>query len=436
MSRTIFQTHKPYEENPLQTTNAGKVILTSIKGRELALLLRNNRLLAVQPLDNTSKVGAIYIGKVKNVLKNLEACFVEIADGELCFLPFGEAQQPLMLNRAYDGRILQGDELVVQVQRDALKTKQAAVTCQITRQGEYFVFALGSSKAGISAKLSKDVKTSIRNTLKKQAWTDEQDCLYQTENLPSYGCVIRTEAGKLFTEDEEAFFKELTTAKAEFVQLLENARYRTCFTCLQAPQKPYEAVLQQFGTQEYEEILTDLPTAYTSLQNHTANIRLYEDTAFSLEKLYALETKLQEALSKTVWLKSGANLVIEQTECLTTIDVNSGKMIKGTQNEEAVWKINEEAAMEAALQIRLRNLSGIIIIDFINMKDAAAEEKLIALMKELTINDKITTTVVDITPLGLMELTRKKVQPSLWEQLGNIGDLHKAGKPILCERKD
>lgn len=420
MSRNILQTHKPYEENPLNRTIEGKVILTALKGCELALLLKNNRLLAAHPLDNTSKVGAIYIGKVKNVVKNLNACFVEIADGELCFLPFSEVQQPFMLNRTYDGRILQGDELLVQVLRDALKTKQAAVTCNIALQGNHFVFEVGNTKSGISAKLSKEVRQNISVALQEQGITDEQGCLMQTPTLPAYGCVVRTEAGALFAKDRDAFFEAFQAQQAAFVQLFENARHRVCFSCIQAPKKPYEAILSHFRPIEYEEVLTDLPEAYTSLQGHVENLRLYEDADFPLTKLYGLDTKLQEALSKTVWLKSGANLVIEQTECLTTIDVNSSKMIKGTANEEAIWKINEEAAKEAALQIRLRNLSGIIIIDFINMKDKEAEERLITLMKELTASDNIPVHVVDITPLGLMELTRKKVNPSLKEQLGTL----------------
>ena len=420
MSRNILQTHKPYEENPINRTTGGKVILTSYKGRELALLLRNNRLLEVQPLDNTSKIGAIYIGKVKNIVKNLNACFVEIADGEVCFLPFQEAEQPFMLNRAFDGRILQGDELLVQVQRDALKTKQAAVTCKINLSEEYFVFVLGNSRVGISGKLSKEDKAAIGAALQSKDFIDEQGCLLQSPRLPAYGCVIRTEAGKLFAQDKEAFLEAFAARKTAFVQLLETAGHRTCFSCIQAPKKPYEAILTHFRTDEYEEVLTDLPEAYTSLQGHIKNVRLYDDGDFPLEKLYTLKTRLQEALARNVWLRSGANLVIEQTECLTTIDVNSGKMIRGTQKDQAVWKINEEAAREAALQIRLRNLSGIIIIDFINMKDKAAEDALIGLMKELTALDNIPTSVIDITPLGLMELTRKKVNPSLKEQLEQL----------------
>ena len=233
--------------------------------------------------------------------------------------------------------------------------------------------------------------------------------------------MIRTLTAELLEQDTTVFIDNFYKQQNAFLHLFEIARHRTCFSCIQAPKMPYEAILSYFSITDYEEVVTDLNEAYTSLQGYLANnnLRLYEDKELSLVKLYALENKLKDALSKTVWLKSGAYLVIEQTECLTTIDVNSGKMIQGSQNAEAVWRINEEAAREAALQIRLRNLSGIIIIDFINMKDKTAEESLIKYMKELTSVDK-TITVVDITPLGLMELTRKKSRASLKEQLKQI----------------
>lgn len=420
MSRKIMQLHEGKKEAYLRETVSDKLVITAYKGRELGLLFKKNRLVEVHTLDNSSKIGAIYIGKVKNVVKNLNACFVEIADGELCFLPLGDAKQPMLLNRSFDGRILQGDELLVQVQRDALKTKQAALTCNITLQSELFVFETGSTKVGISNKLSAELKNKLRECLLQQGVTDDAGYLRQKEGLPEYGCVVRTEAGKLFADNVDAFLQEFEKAETEFAQLLDSAKYRTCFSCIKAPKKPYEAILSKVHTNDYVEVITDLPEAYTSLQGYVDNIRCYEDADFSLEKLYTIETKLQEALAKNVWLKSGAYLVIEQTECLTTIDVNSGKMIQGTDKEEAILKINEEAAKEAALQIRLRNLSGIIIIDFINMKDSAEEERLLFLMKELVATDGGLTKVVDITPLGLMELTRKKVCPSLKEQLGDL----------------
>ncbi len=413
MSRNIMQLHESKVEEYQKQHNRDKLIITCYKERELGFWIKDSRLVRVYPLDNPSKVGTVYIGKVKNVVKNLNACFVEISDGELCFLPFHEAEAPFLLNRSYDGRILQGDELLVQVQRDALKTKQAALTCRISLQGKYFVFALGSSKLGISAKLSTKEKQSI------QAFMKEKKVCFKKESLPEYGCVVRTEAGKLFQENPDKFWEEFITLEQEFVQMLSTAQHRICFSCIKAAKKPYKAIFDETGSAHGLEVVTDLPEAFTELSECFKDVRLYPDSEISLQQLYALDVKLKDALAKKVWLKSGAYLVIEQTECLTTIDVNTGKMIQGNHQEETIWKVNEEAAIEAALQISLRNLSGMLIIDFINMKRKEDEERLLVRMKELTSSDKLTR-VVDITALGLMELVRKKVSPSLKEQLGNL----------------
>ncbi len=414
MSRNIVQLHESRVEEYQKQYRQNKLIVTNYENHELAFFLAEGRLKRVFHLSTPSKVGSIYIGKVKNVVKNLNACFVEISDGEICFLPLGEAQTPMLLNRTYDGRILQGDELLVQVQRDALKTKQAALTCRITLQGKYFVFAMGNSKYGISSKLSVNTKKKIQVFLK-----DKTDYSKQ-EALPEYGFVVRTEGGTLFQQDSELFWKEFLKQKEAFLQILNSAPYRTCFTCLKAAPKPYKMILDELGYDGLH-VLTDLPEAYNELLTYFREVTLQEDTQISLKQLYALDTKLKEALSKKVWLNSGAYLVIEQTECLTTIDVNTGKMIHGEQKEEAIWKVNEEAAREVAIQIPLRNLSGMLIIDFINMKQKEKEEALLTRMKELTASDTLTK-VVDITALGLMELVRKKVSPSLHEQLGDLAE--------------
>ena len=146
-------------------------------------------------------------------------------------------------------------------------------------------------------------------------------------------------------------------------------------------------------------------------------VRLYEDALLPLYKLYAVEARLQELLDKKVWLKSGSYLVIEPTEALISIDVNTGKCERGLNIEETAWKINLEAAGMIALQLRARNLSGMILVDFINMKDREREQQLIEHMRSLLRKDSIPADVVDMTGLGLMEITRKKVKPSLAEQM-------------------
>ena len=146
-------------------------------------------------------------------------------------------------------------------------------------------------------------------------------------------------------------------------------------------------------------------------------LELYNDPSYTLDKLHSIQTKIDELMGERVWLKSGAYLIIEKTEALYVIDVNSGKNIQKNIKGDYIYSINLESAHEIMRQIRLRNMSGIILIDFINMPDSESEEKLLYELKTLAKKDKIATTVVDITPLGLVEITRKKVQKSLQEQL-------------------
>ena len=172
------------------------------------------------------------------------------------------------------------------------------------------------------------------------------------------------------------------------------------------------------------EVITDNKEFYEHLTAYCAsnekfqkiNIRFYQDDQMPLSILYSIEKKMETALANRVWLKSGGNLVIETTEALTVIDVNTGKCEVKKGSEEVYYKINLEAACEIALQLRLRNLSGIIIVDFISMESAADEKELLAYLRTLVKYDKVQTTIVDITPLGLVEITRKKRNKSLREQ--------------------
>ena len=172
--------------------------------------------------------------------------------------------------------------------------------------------------------------------------------------------------------------------------------------------------------------LTDFELYYTKnglvqVSNDVRRRILHEltDKNLSLTALYSLQKAEKEALSKHVWLKSGASLVIEPTETLTVIDVNTGKAITGKKaGDETFYKINEEAAKECMRQLRLRNLSGMILIDFINMEDTSYNEKLMQLLKELAARDRIPVNVVDMTGLKLVELTRKKVRKPLHEMVG------------------
>ena len=432
------------EETAIRDTGSGKLIFSRYHGRGCVLLLKNHRLTAAA-FPEKSKVGAIYTAKVKNVVKNVDACFVEITEGEICFLPMREATSPFLLNRKYDGRILEGDELLVQVIRDAQKGKQASVTTQISLSNDYFAIVSGSTKVGYSKKLDRAVKERINYLFTEHAIFRNGNLIQGIESLlsaaeyglmekeglkpdsielPATGCIVRTKAAEL--SDAEAFMSQFFDATARFVRLLHVAAHRSCFSCLKKPFTALEAVLQQLvDDREYQEFVTDDEDYYQELQEYCEEhgnikpVRFYQDKTLSLSKLYSLESRLEVALGERVWLKSGGYLIIQPTEALTVIDVNSGKFQsrRNDAEEESILKVNREAAEEIALQLRLRNLSGIIIVDFINMKREEHRQEIMGYLRGLIQRDKVKTTVVDMTPLGLVEITRKKITKPLYEQL-------------------
>ena len=220
----------------------------------------------------------------------------------------------------------------------------------------------------------------------------------------------------------EILQKALRGLIREFTELLHEACYRSAFTCLKTPPSPWQDAINHFVLpQEYQEILTDDAELYEEMKDSPLipmdkSIRFYDDFSYPLEKLYSLSSKIEVALSKRVWLKSGAYLVIEPTEALTVIDVNSGKSEASKDKEEYYTAINLEAAKEIAFQIRLRNLSGMILVDFINMTATKDQELLITEMQKLLLQDRVKSCVVDFTKLGLMEITRMKTVPPLLEQ--------------------
>ena len=338
----------------------GKLIFTCLRERKVALLVNARGVLAMRVLrPDSSRIGGIYLGKVQNVAKNIDACFVEIQPGELCFLPLREAVAAHLTNRKSDGSLKDGDELVVMVTRDAQKTKRASVTADLSRMKQLLV---------------------------------------KNGNTPE-------------------------SASEALQSLLKQSAHKVCLTCLKKPSEAVYEVLEQLADpSEYSEILTDDPLIYRQLSESghkvftQKSLRLYEDPTISLRLLYSLERGMEEALDTRVWLKCGGYLVIEPTEAMTVIDVNSGKNEAKKVGEDTYFQVNLEAAEEVARQLRLRNLSGIIIVDFINMAERERQKELMEALRDLTAGDPQHPRIVDMTPLGLVEITRKKSHPTLAEQ--------------------
>ena len=422
---------------PMQSAakQGGKLIFTDYQGQTAALLIRNDRLRAARffPKEQ-SRIGAIYICKVKNVVPNLGAYFVEIGgeQHEICFLSKKDAAHPFLLNRNFDGRILEGDEFPVQVVKDAQKTKQASVTTLISISNDCFALSVGDTKTGYSNKFTSDEKAKLKQLLKAPSFSIPDISLpYKSpagELLSlSVGLVVRTMAAQMESDDYlQNCFNDLC---GQWQKIFQTAQHRTCFSCLKAAPCPWLSAVKELAyANEYDEVLSDNTDIYNQLMQadilgKDKSLRLYDETQsaqLSLSKLYSLESKIATALERRVWLKSGGYLIIDPTEALTVIDVNSGKYEARKGTEETAYLINKEAAEEVALQLRLRNISGIIVVDFINMKSQEHKNSLINDLKELVLSDKQKTTVVDMTALGLVEITRQKGYKPLREQINKL----------------
>lgn len=414
-------------------TNTGKILILKLYDKLLSMLIRDNQILSIQAQKKDSyTIGNIYVGKVQNISANIGAAFVDLGGGYLTFLPMTEAKDAFVTNRKPDGTLKIGDEILVQIVKDPMKTKLAGVTAKISLSGTYVVAGMPKSVGKKPVDASMDImdETSATTSLiqvssklskKQQMKFRNMEALQKiAETCP---LIVRTNAGEL--EEIEPLLAEAEKLSEQLRHIAEIADKRTCYSCLYQSQPDYVNFVQNTYQTEYEEIVTDLPEVYEVLQKEMSNVlsgndkalRLYEDAGLPLYKMYSVETRVKELLDKKVWLKSGGYLVIEPTEALISIDVNTGKCEKGKNKEETSFQINMEAAEMIALQLRARNLSGMILVDFINLKKKEHESRLMEYMKSLLKQDSVTASVVDMTGLGLMELTRKKVSPSFAEQM-------------------
>lgn len=397
--------------------NDKKYVIIKRNNQIISLLFHGNRLLSVNAeKEEGSFVGNIYVAKVKNISANINAAFVETEPGLPCFLALNEAKSPILTNRSYDGRILAGDDIVVQINKDAVKTKQPVATCALSLSGKYCVVSMGKPGIAYSSKLSAKAKARIGEALK------EEFAL-----LPKgIGTVVRTNAKEL--EDYYPLLEEWKDLTAQLKELAEMSIHRTSYSLLYKKPSDYLLRLRDTYAGQYEEIVTDDKGIYEEVTEYSrlhpafriCGARLYKDELLPLHKLYSVDTRLKEALDKKVWLKSGGYLIIEPTEALTVIDVNTGKVSTKKEDEETFFRINMEAAGEIAFQLTLRNISGIVVVDFINMRKREHSDRLMAHFGDLLKKDPVKTSLVDMTVLGLVEITRMKINKPLKEQLSQL----------------
>ena len=388
-----------------------KWMITKIDEKIVTTVLEDEKVVELHVLqdedENSVKLGNIYVGRVKNIVANINAAFIEVAPGVECYYAIGENPIPIFTKKIGKKPLCIGDELLVQISKEAVKTKVPTVSSKLNLTGKYAVLTYGDTRVGASAKLSKEEKMRLI----------ELATSYATSEC---GIIMRTNAKDV---DAKLLQAELEKLCEEYQILKEQANTRICYSCLKSAPKEYLSELKNIYQEGLTDIVIEDKTIYIEVKDYLEKeqpedldkLRMYEDKLIPLHKLYGVEGHLENALKERVWLKSGAYLVIQPTEALTVIDVNTGKCISKKKDDETYLKINMEAALEAARQIRLRNLSGIILVDFINLSKEEYMDELLHVFRHELQKDPIATSLVDVTKLQLVEITRKKVRKPLHE---------------------
>jgi ribonuclease G len=387
-------------------------VFTEWNKKKLGILFEDGKAMEIRCYEADSILGNVYRARVSNLSPNINAAFVDIKKGESCYLSMDD----------YHGEKLKvGDLVTVQVVRDKIKTKRYAVTTDISLQGDYAVTTL-FAPVGVSSKITDSARKKELKTLMQNLLIAEQDAQFylaegnvaEIERIKklTLGGIIRTQAEHA---EDAAITREIEGQARLLYSIMKKSEYATQYTCLYHTEVEYIKDIRRMHALQDVEIVTDIPEVTEAIPK----IPLYTDE-YTLTLRYSLASLLEKTLSKRAYLKSGAYLVIEPTEAMTVIDVNSGKSIKGKNAEEQFLKINIEAAKEIARQLRLRNISGIVMIDFINMKEESHNHELMKNLAEYVRTDPVRTTVVDMTKLGLVELTRQKGKRALHEVFSEI----------------
>ena len=369
-----------------------EIVITKFGDHLVSMLLKDGQPIEFQCVSEKNKVdiGNIYIGVVKNVVKNINGAFVEFDKDETGFLS--------MRHRQYKA----GDEVLVQIKKEATEEKRPMLSDRIELTGKYLVLT--------SDKLSVGISNKIHQKEKKQELKEMAEPLVTQE----YGFILRTEAAKANKED---VLMEADRLSAKYHEIVAKRQYRKAPHLVDTNYDALEVLVHDIKPGSIDRIVTDQEEVGEQLKEKGYEVSLCSYMAGDIERRYRFRHYLSEVFKRKIFMKSGGFLYIEQTEAMAVIDVNTGKSI-GKKNQEAhIKKINLEAAKEAARQIRLRNLSGIIMIDFIDMKSKDDEKELLQVMQHYLNGDSKKAVAVDITKLGIMEITRKKEKNPIFRQI-------------------
>ncbi|MGO9037702.1 MAG: ribonuclease G [Steroidobacteraceae bacterium] len=369
-------------------------------------------------LERASRRGLIsniYKGRVSRVLPGMQAAFIEIGLERTAFLHASDIFDPrhegtgIEAPRTENIRTLvaEGNEILVQVVKDPLGTKGARLTTYITLPSRYLVYMPQGRGVGVSARIEDEgERERLRAAVRAGVEPDE-----------NAGYIVRTAA-------EDAPPEALRTDMSYLRKLWEVVREKGLRTqpgqLVHADLPLHLRILRDLLRPDVDRVLIDQPAAYREMQEFASTfmpdvlprIELYA-AGRPVFELHNVEEEIQKALDRKVSLKSGGYLIIDQTEAMTTIDVNTGAFVGHRNLEETIFRTNLEAAVTIARQLRLRNLGGIIIIDFIDMEEPEHRRQVIQALERALSDDHVKTNISSVSPLGLVEMTRKRTRESL-----------------------
>jgi ribonuclease G len=411
-------------------------IICNTTGRETRVaVLENGRLveLHVDRGDNRGYVGNVYLGRVVRVLPGMQAAFVDIGLERAAFLYVGDIYPDLLgmhqrgseeeKEEADEDRedgprhsprsglppiqdlLKEGQELVVQVAKDPIGTKGARLTTHIALPGRYIVYMPTVEHVGISRRIEKEKE---RRRLRD---------FVEMHRPKGAGFIVRTVCENQPLENLQA---DMDFLLKSWVKVQEASKTRRAPSLLHAEYGLVLRGVRDMFDDTVERVIIDDKKTYDEVRSfmadfmpkHRDRVHFYRG-AEPIFDTYGVETQISRSLGRKVWLKSGGYLVIDQTEALMAIDVNSGKFVGTSSLEETTLQTNLEAVQEVVAQLRLRNMGGIIIIDFIDMDRESSRDKVYRALDEALKNDRARTNVLRISELGLVEMTRKRVQEGL-----------------------
>ena len=375
--------------------------------------------------------GNVYKGRVMKVLPGMQAAFIDIGLEKSAFLYVGDVfdsaseYAPMMEDeglelevetkrkrshaRVIEDLLQEGQEIIVQVSKEPISTKGARVTTYISIPGRYLVMMPGINHIGVSRRIEKgDERKRLREIVERL-------------RKPNTGYIIRTASEG---RSEEDFTADIEFLSRLWENILKKKEKASAPALLHNELDLIFRVIRDVFTRDIDRMVIDAPEEYQRVREFVDSyipqlnryVKLYDHDEPVFDH-HGVEIEISRALGRKVWLKSGGYIIVDQTEALTTIDINTGRYVGKRTLEDTILKTNLEAVREVAYQLRLRNIGGIIILDFIDMEREDNRRKVYAALQEALVRDKAKTTISHISPLGLIEMTRKRIRESLGRTL-------------------